>query len=593
VNTIDLLLYRLILPLPWMLGAGLLGYLPRRRIADALLFAVAALVADQAERGVGAQVLIFLAAPLYAATRRPRFSVFTGAALLGLLLAAVVLKKRYAGSPLTWQDVQFFFQQFSANVGVLASQPNLLLQAALVLLGLTAVVVLGWRLDRRAAAIPLARTTVAAVCALAFVLTGWGAWDVVRQAQQVQHGGALVVGVGNAPDNEDLADPLTRFVAAAFFRPVWQLPATDTAGFRRQVRAFQGSAAGGAQAADIVVFLQESQFNPLSIDGCPEALCRLPAFGADGQTRAHGPMRVHVFGGGTWLSEFAASTGVPHDVFGAGGSFAPFNIASGVRHSLARSLKAAGYRTAAVYPVVGGMMNARVAYAGYGFDHFYDAAELGLSGTFATPDASIHAAALRVLAAERKFGKPVFLFVLTIFNHGEHGIHMQGVPSELVRAAGVGIANRNEANNVADYVWRTRQFDQVLATTRLAVLRPERPAVLAWFGDHQPPFGNAQGLRGRIQPLAGARIPARYQTWYQVVSNVDHLPAQSDESPVDLVFLPGLLAQAAGAPLDDWLTANVVAREECRGLLDPCSVPGVAQAYLTYLWQDLKAFQLP
>jgi hypothetical protein len=400
-----------------------------------------------------------------------------------------------------------------------------------------------------------------------------------------------VLVLGNVPDTADLAYPVTRFVATAYIRPVWQPVATDTAAFRRQSGPLLGG--GGGAPADIVVFLQESQFNPLSIAGCPEDLCRLPVFGADAQTRAHGPMRVHVFAGGTWLSEFAAATGVPHDAFGPAGEFAPFNVATGVRHSLARSLKAAGYRTAAVYPVGGGMMNARIAYSGYGFDRFYDAGELGLPGTFDTPDARIHAAALRVLAEERKHGKPVFLFVVTIFNHGEHGIHMQRVPADLVRGVGAQIPDRNDANNVADYVWRTRQFEQVLATTRQAVLRPERPAVLAWFGDHQPAFGNAQGLRGRIQPLAGERIPARYQTWYQVTSNVDHLPPQSQEQPADLVFLPGLLAQAAGAPLDGWLAANVAAREQCRGLLDPCIVPGVAQAYLAHLWQDLKAFDLP
>ena len=32
---------------------------------------------------------------------------------------------------------------------------------------------------------------------------------------------------------------------------------------------------------------------------------------------------------------------------------------------------------------------------------------------------------------------------------------------------------------------------------------------------------------------------------------------------LDLVFLPGLLAQAAGAPIDDWLAANILARVEC------------------------------
>jgi hypothetical protein len=59
------------------------------------------------------------------------------------------------------------------------------------------------------------------------------------------------------------------------------------------------------------------------------------------------------------------------------------------------------------------------------------------------------------------------------------------------------------------------------------------------------------------------------------------------------VFLPGLLAQAAGAPIDDWLAANVLARNQCAGLLEACRAPGVREAYLSYLWGDLKEFELP
>jgi hypothetical protein len=62
---------------------------------------------------------------------------------------------------------------------------------------------------------------------------------------------------------------------------------------------------------------------------------------------------------------------------------------------------------------------------------------------------------------------------------------------------------------------------------------------------------------------------------------------------LDLVFLPGLLAQAAGAPIDDWLAANISARTQCAGLLEACRTPGVREGYLSYLWDDLKEFALP
>jgi phosphoglycerol transferase MdoB-like AlkP superfamily enzyme len=304
---------------------------------------------------------------------------------------------------------------------------------------------------------------------------------------------------------------------------------------------------------------------------------------------------VHTFGGGTWLAEFALETGVPHDAFGPAGEFAPFSVAPHVQRSFVRSLKAAGYRTVALYPTRGGMMNGRVAYAGYGFDKFLDAAELGLPETWGTPDALVHEAARRVLARERQYDQPVFLFVETLFNHAEHGIHMERVPAALIAEASGDFAGQDEAWSVADYLWRSRQFEREIVLTRQAVLGTSRPAVLAWFGDHQPPFANAVTLRGRMRsmPTETGAVPAKYQTWYEVSSNRPGRIRKDVPSALDLVFLPGLLAQAAGVPIDDWLAANLLARNKCAGLLESCRTPGVREAYLSYLWGDLKEFGLP
>jgi hypothetical protein len=302
-----------------------------------------------------------------------------------------------------------------------------------------------------------------------------------------------------------------------------------------------------------------------------------------------------VFGGGTWLSEFAFETGVPHDVFGPAGEFASFSIAPHVQRSFVRSLRAAGYRTVALYPTRGGMMNGRIAYAGYGFDEFLDASELGLPGAWDTPDALVHQAVRRVLALERKRDQPLFLFALTIFNHAEHGVRMGRVPAGLRAEASRAFASADEARSVADYLWRSRAFERELELTRSAVLGTQRPAVLAWFGDHQPPFANAITLRERMRslPTETGAVPARYQTWYEVSSNRPGRILEAAPRALDLVFLPGVLAQAAGAPIDDWLAANVLARIQCGGLLEACRTPGGREAYLSHLWGDLKEFELP
>lgn len=567
------------------MAGALVAWIDRRRLVDAALLALPPLAGPWVDPELGAQAMSVACLAVFLVTRRPRFAAVAGSAGVALLLASVRLKLRFAGTPLTWQDVRFFFRQFDDNVGVLATQPTLLWSAGAVVLLTLAAGLVAWRWNPPGR--PAGRSAPLAAAALAALLVAHGAGLIVEGVSRLAASGAWFVADGLAER------PLFAFFATASLQPRWEVPATDTAGFRHDSQG-RLSSGDGARPADIVVILQESQFDPRTIDGCASAACRLDAFTANADTIALGPLQVHTFGGGTWLSEFALQTGVPHDVFGPAGEFAPFNVAPRVRRSFVRSLKAAGYRTVALYPTRGNMMNGRAAYAGYGVDEFLDASELGLPETWGTSDALVHEAARRVLARERQHDAPVFLFVETLFNHAEHGIHMERVPAALVAEAAADFPARDEARSVADYLWRSRQFEREIGLTRQAVLGGSRPAVLAWFGDHQPPFANAVTLRSRIRsmPTDTGTVPARYQTWYEISSNRPGRLHNDAPAALDLVFLPGLLAQAAGAPIDDWLAANVQARDECGGLLESCRTPGARDAYLSTLWSDLGEFGL-
>lgn len=567
-------------------AAALVAYIGRRRLADAIALAIAPLAGPWVDADLGSHALLVACLVPYVLTLRPRFAAVAGSTTIALLLASIGLKEQFAGTTLTWQDIRFFFLQFNDNVGVMASQPTLLLYAGGGLCLAILACVLAWRSNPPGPPGWSAPVTAAILAVLLIAHSG----DVIalKAAQLSAAGDAWVIGEGQ------LASPLLTFFATAFLKPRWEVGDADTQAFQQQSQKLLSGVAT-TRPADIVVFLQESQFNPAALAGCPATLCTVDAFQARKETVARGPLQVHTYGGGTWKSEFAFQTGVPHDAFGPAGEFAPFNIAPGTHRSFVRSLKGAGYRTVALYPTRGGMMNGRAAYAAYGFDEFQDASDQGLPGAYDTPDALVHAAARKILARERIRDQPVFLFVLTIFNHAEHGVRMGRVPAGLVAEASRAFDSSKEAQSVADYVWRTRESGRELDLTRTAVLGTRRPAVFAWFGDHQPPFANALTLRDRNRslPTESGTVPARYQTWYEVTSNDPRPVEEPAPRALDIVFLPGLLAQAAGVPLDDWLAANASAREQCGGLLEACRVPGVREAYLTYLWRDLKEFELP
>lgn len=574
---------------PLAAAAALVAYLPRRSVAEGLWFALPVVAAHWVEPIAGPAAVACLVLPLHVLTRRPRFAALAGCGLLLLLLVGIRLKSSFAGTRLTWHDVAFFFRQFRDNVAVAASQPTVLSYGALALLAFLAIVGAGWWRDGRSSR-PLRWPRAASAALLAIVLVAGSAWVLHDRAlAEARSRGAWQL--GETPGWASL--PISRFLATATWYPAWDTPDVDTAAFRARAGARVG--AGGGTRSDIVLFLQETQVNPDMIEGCPPHLCHLPVFDAGVRTVAAGPLRVHIFGAGTWLSEFAVANGLPHTVFGPGGEFAPFNVAPAVRRSFVRSLKAAGYRTVAVYPVRGGMMNARIAYEHYGFDAFYDAVNLWLPGSFHTPDADIHRAALRVLEKERAHGQPVLLLALTIANHGEHGIMLDRVPTALLAEMKKHVPLEGEAEVLADYVWRTGEFAREYEATRRSVLDGPQPAVVAWFGDHQPAFGRAVALRSRVRaPDAdAARIPRPFQTWYQVDSNRPAPAALAGVAALDIAFLPGVLAQAAGVPLDDWLSANVTAREECGGLLRECLRPEVRDAYLAHLRRDLGVIALP
>jgi len=579
----------ILLGLPFALAAGVPGYLLRRRWSDAACMALPVLACSWLEPGTGAALMAALALTCLALTRRPLFSAALAATPLLLFVLGLHLKMQFAGTRLTWHDLRFFFQAFADNLGVMASQPTLLLYAAAALLVLVALLAVTWVWDQRSRPAAAPRTPWLAM-ALSLTLATGAASSVASEIVQLR---GLRDWVWSDPAGSTV-QPFSRFISTALMVPAWQEPSADTTQLALNAKR-HAAASRDTRRADIVVFLQESQFNPEALADCPPALCRLPVFYPDAQTRAYGPLRVHTYGGATWLSEFALATAVPHTAFGEGAAFAPFNVAPGVRRSFVRSLRDAGYHTVAVYPVRSGMMNARRAYEAYGYEKFLDAPEVGLSGDYFTSDADVHSAALRVLEQERAQGKPVLLMVVTIFNHAEHGVKMERVPAGLVEQFKPHFPNGREAENVADYVWRTGEFQRAMDQTRKAVFRGGRPAVVAWFGDHQPAFAGAVALRDRMQTLqqGASHFPARFQTWYHVSSNFGARSPRLAAAPLDIAFLPGLLAETAGAPLDDLLAANAVAREGCGGLLRECRAPQLRDAYLTHYWSDLKAIELP
>ncbi|MEW5306097.1 MAG: hypothetical protein WDW36_008591 [Sanguina aurantia] len=339
---------------------------------------------------------------------------------------------------------------------------------------------------------------------------------------------------------------------------------------------------------DIVQVLEESTFDPSIFTACGAPECRVPLFQADARTRGTGVLRTHTFGGGTWVSEFATLTGMPQDIFGPGGMYAPYVLAPHVRDALAIQLRRLGYLTIAIYPTGGSFINGRNAYTAYGFDHLYDVSELKLDEWEET-DKQMFDAAKRVYDKVKKPGQPVFVMILTINQHGPHDdLTLAQLPVPFGRGLLTGLSPAATINFSA-YLSRLHDSDVAMRGLEHDFLDRAQPTLLVHFGDHQPSF------EGMIRPMArtlpAALQPYRdYLTYYMLKSNFsgDPLPAYP---MLDIAFLPSMVLQAAGLPKDPYFSALHELRTRCNGRYDDCTIPGLVDSYEAWTIGRLHVYQ--
>jgi phosphoglycerol transferase MdoB-like AlkP superfamily enzyme len=339
---------------------------------------------------------------------------------------------------------------------------------------------------------------------------------------------------------------------------------------------------------DIVQVLEESTFDPSNFTDCVVAQCRVHMFQPDEYTRAHGLMRSHTFGGGTWAAEFAVMTGMPQDIFGPAGMYAPFVLAPRVQDTLPNLLRRLGYQTIAIYPVAGSFLNARNAYRDYGFDKFFDIKDLGLI-PWHTSDAQIFAAAKRVYDREKKPGQPVFLMVLTMEQHGPHSSgSIDALPAPFNQHLMPGLPADVQLN-LNTYLSRLQDSDQGMAQLEKDFLHRAQPTVLLHFGDHQPAFDNL--IRRMPRTLPPALVPHKDTLTYFMLKSNFSGPALPDPPMLDIAYLPSMLLRAAALPEDPYFSALTTLEARCDGSYTDCQNKPLLLSYYAWIFGRLHVLK--
>ena len=136
---------------------------------------------------------------------------------------------------------------------------------------------------------------------------------------------------------------------------------------------------------NIVIVLLESTFDEnKAFDYLP---ARNSSFASkENTTLLQGPLYVNAVGGGTWVSEFEAITGMPASLFGWSGGYTHITLSPYIKHTFVHYLVDKGYETIGLYPIPGDFYSARQAYLKYGFKKFIDGNDLGIQNPWKSTD---------------------------------------------------------------------------------------------------------------------------------------------------------------------------------------------------------------
>ena len=329
---------------------------------------------------------------------------------------------------------------------------------------------------------------------------------------------------------------------------------------------------------DIVIWLQESAMD-LALFDVP-GLPSLGMYSPDQTTRAHGRLRVHTWGGNTWLSEFALLGGLSSHDFGESSDSVYYTVTPQLRYSLPRLLKQSGYRAVALSGSPKGLYNMAPAQRDLGFDEVLNPLDFPSWGGKSLADHLISDAQLGQYAMEvlsRPRDHPMLLFVLSIMQHGPYD-GSYPLKFGLERHA----LDRRLAARLSDFSDRmvaTSEANRVVA----AMLRARAtPVVFAYFGDHQPNLGGAV-------PYVGGLTEPHFLTSFAITGNAGAVVTDPVPDVLDLAFLGAMVLQHASVPLDAFFSANRAMRLLCNGRLADCPDHDLTSSYRAHLYGDLGA----
>jgi phosphoglycerol transferase MdoB-like AlkP superfamily enzyme len=272
-------------------------------------------------------------------------------------------------------------------------------------------------------------------------------------------------------------------------------------------------------------------------------------------------------GGPSWFTEYNVLAGLSSRSFGRFSYFVT-RIASGrVERGLPLALRRCGYNTMSLYPAYGAFMSARNFQTSTGIQRFFDARDLGAKDV--EPDSFFYDKALRLMSQEPPI-TPLFTFIYLAANH---------FPWETKFRADLTPAWRNPGNEpVVDEYLRRQAMSVDDYSAFVAGLKkqfPAQPFLIVRYGDHQPEFSPHVLDPDLDEAGVGKKLmnydPRYYGTYYAIDAiNFEPVKSPAVMDTVDAAYLPLVIQEAAGIPLDPSFEEQKKIMLRCKGLFYAC-----------------------
>jgi hypothetical protein len=333
-----------------------------------------------------------------------------------------------------------------------------------------------------------------------------------------------------------------------------------------QLKLPAAACSAGAKLPNIILLHDESSFDITAAPGIkvpPGYQRHFRSF--DGKARK---LVVEGAGGPSWFTEYNVLTGLSARSYGRFATSVTRIAAGHVARGLPIALSRCGYKTFSLYPFYGAFLGSRGFQTTAGVERYLDMKDLGARGL--EPDSFYFDQATNIIARERGQG-PLFLFVYTAANHFPWDFRYR---PELTP----GWHDLGNAANVDEYIRRqtlsARDYSALL--DRLKRDFPTESFLIVRFGDHQPEFGYRIIDPSLSEPELARHLEAfdpRYYTSYYAIDAVNFKPVDlsSALNTLDAPYIPLLVQEAAGVPLDPSFVEQKSILKRCHGLFYRCN----------------------